>query len=147
LRFWDTSAVIPLISEEATPDVLNDLLREDRETSAWWGTWPECAVAISRFKRESIFDEESEEKARAALDTLAADWTEIEPTDDILLSVSLLSQDHPLKTADMLQLAAALRRCEGATSDAEFVCPDDRLRQAAWDEGFSVLHGEEVVGR
>lgn len=131
--------MIPLISEESTSDVVDDLLREDREISLWWGTWVECAVAISRLKREGNLDEESEGEARAALDGLAADWTEIEPTDDIRLSAAILSQDHPLKTADALQLAAALRWCGGDVGSSGSVCLDDRLRKAAQDEGFVVL--------
>lgn len=143
MRFWDSSAVVPLIFREPTSGSINDLLSEDVDLTVWWGTWAECAVTISRLKREGVLDERSERETRVALDGLASDWTEIEPTNDIRLSVAVLSQDHPLKTADMLQLAAALRWCEGETSDAEFVCLDDRLRRAARDEGFQVLPGEE----
>ena len=138
--------MIPLISEESTSDVVGDLLRGDPEMSQWWGTWFECAVAISRLKREGNLDEGSEGEARAALDGLAADWTEIEPTDDVRLSAAILSQDHPLKTADALQLAAALRWCEGDTNAAEFVCLDNRLRNAAKSEGFVVLPELVEVG-
>ena len=121
--------------------MINDLLSEDANLTVWWGTWAECAVTVSRLKREGALDEESERETRAALDGLASDWTEIEPTYDIRLSVAVLSQDYPLKTADMLQLAAALRWCDGDTSGAEFVCLDVHLRRAAEDEGFSVLPG------
>lgn len=110
----------------------------------WWGTWAECAVTISRLRRDGDLDEESERETRAALDGLAADWTEIEPTADMRLLAALLSKGHPLKTADALQLAAALRCCEGNTNGAGFVCPDDRLRSAARDEGFQVLPAEEA---
>ena len=138
--------MIPLISEESISDVVDDLPREDREISLWWGPWVECAVAISRLKREGNLDERSEGEARAALDGLAADWMEIEPTDAIRLSAAVLSQDHPLKTADALQLAAALRWCGGDTSGAGFVCLDERLRKAARDEGFVVLPESLEIG-
>lgn len=118
---------------------MNTLLQEDGDMVVWWGTWAECAVAISRLRREGILDEESEQETRAALDELATDWTEIDPEDDVRLLASLLSKDHPLKTADGLQLAAALRWCEGDTASASLVCLDDRLRRAALDEGFDVL--------
>jgi uncharacterized protein len=143
LKFWDSSAVIPLIFEESMSEPLDVLLTEDIEIAVWWGTWAECAVTISRLKRDGDLDEEYEQETRAALDGLAVDWTEIEPTDDMRLLASLLSKDHPLKTADALQLAAGLRWCEGDTSGRHFVCLDDRLRRAAWDEGFQVLPGEE----
>ena len=105
----------------------------------WWGTWPECAVAISRLRREGRLEDETEEETRVALDQLAEDWAEVRPTEEVRLLAVLLSKDRPLKTADTLQLAAALRGCEGDASGEGFVCLDGRLRQAASDEGFLVL--------
>lgn len=131
--------MIPLVSEETTSDVLNGLLREDRDIAVWWGTWPECAVAISRLEREGNLDAASASEARAALEALAETWAEVRPTDDIRLTASLLSQNHPLKAADALQLAAALRWCEGEPADHGFCCLDRRLRRVAVDEGFRVL--------
>ena len=90
-----------------------------------------------------IFTEATSEKmtnlARVVLDDLAADWAEVDPENDMRLLASLLSKDHPLKTADALQLAAALRWCEGDTVGAGFVCLDKRLRHAAQAEGFEIL--------
>jgi hypothetical protein len=77
--------------------------------AVWWGTWAECAVTISRLKRDGHLNEESERETRVALDGLTADWAEIEPEDDMRLLAALLSKDYPLKTADALQLAAAVR--------------------------------------
>ena len=105
----------------------------------WWGTWAECAVAVSRLKRERGFRDETEDDARARLDQLAEDWHEIEPSEVLRFLAMIVSRDHHLKAADCLQLAAALRWCGGETGDADFVCLDTRLRQAAQDEGFSVL--------
>lgn len=109
----------------------------------WWGTWTECAIAISRLKREGSWGEEYEEETRAALDGLAASWLEVEPTNELRLLAMLVSKIYPLKAADCLQLAAALRWCEGDTEGAGFVCLDNRLRQAAEDEGFEVLPESE----
>ncbi len=90
--------------------------------------------------------ENAEEETRALLDVLAAHWTEVRPEDDLRLLAALLSKDHPLKTADALQLAAALRWCEGNASGTGFVCLDDQLRQAAQGEGFDVLPGPAEEG-
>jgi predicted nucleic acid-binding protein len=120
-------------------ELLDQILTGDTEIAVWWGTWAERAVTISRLGRDGTLDEESEQVTRAALDGLAAGWTEIDPTDGLRLLASLLSKDHPLETADALQLAAALRWAEGDTSSAGFVFLDDRLRRAAEDEGFRVL--------
>lgn len=84
-------------------------------------------------------NEETEGEARSRLDLLADTWRETRPYDDLRLLASLLSRDHPLKAADALQLAAALRWCEGNTRGAGFVCLDNQLRRAASEEGFDVL--------
>ena len=131
--------MMPLISEEPTSDAISNLLREDQGIAAWWGTLVECSVAISRRVREDIFDEDDEATVRTALRLFAESWTEVEPADEIRLSAAILSRDHPLKAADALQLAAAIRWCEGDTSGADFVCLDNRLRRAALDEGFEIL--------
>jgi predicted nucleic acid-binding protein len=131
--------VIPLIFDEPTSPVLNELLMQDTDMVVWWGTWIECSVTVSRLGREEQLDENGQEETRAALDDLAADWLEIEPTDELRLLTMLVSRDHPLKAADALQLAAALRWCEGNTDGAVFVCLDNRLRRAVEDEGFNVL--------
>ena len=103
----------------------------------------ECSLAISRLRRENKRTEAGEERTRATLDRLSADWIEVEPTDELRLLTMLVSRDHPLKAADALQLAAALRWYEGSADGAVFVCLDDRLRRAAEDEGFDVLPERE----
>ncbi len=134
--------LLPLISEEVNSSIATSLLQEDGDVTVWWGTWSECAVAISRIRREGGLDEEREEMARDILDILAEAWIEIRPEDDLRLLSTLLSKYHPLKAADCFQLAAALRWCEGYTNGAGFVCLDDRLHAAAVAEGFDVLPGQ-----
>lgn len=121
--------MLPLISEETFSDVVAGFLREDDEIVVWWGTWIECSVAISRLRRENSLDEAGEEETRAAVDRLAGNWVERRPTDDTRLLAMLVSKRHPLKAADTLQIAAALRWCEGETDGTAFVCL----------EGFDVL--------
>jgi predicted nucleic acid-binding protein len=96
-------------------------------------------VAISRISREGSLDEENEEEARALLALLSEDWREVQPTDEVRSLAALISQRHPLKAANALQLAAAFIWRESTDEDSEFVCLDDRLRPTASDEGFEVL--------
>ena len=131
--------MLPLVFDEYSSDTLADLLREDADVTVWWGTRAECSVATSRLRREGGLDEGGEESTRDVLDVLAETWIEIRPTDDLRLLATLVSKYHPLRTADCFQFAAALRWCEGETRDAGFVCLDDRLRNAAKNEGFVVL--------
>lgn len=46
---------------------------------------------------------------------------------------------HPLRAADALQLAAALVWSRGQVAGHHFVCLDQRFREAARREGFTVL--------
>jgi len=139
VRFWDSSALLPLVSEEVYSGIVANILREDGEIAVWWGAWIECSVAISRLRREGQLDEAGEEEARAALDRMAGNWVERRRNDDTRLLAMLVSKYHPLKAADALQMAAVLRWCEGEARGTGFVCLDDRLRRAARDEGFDVL--------
>lgn len=135
--------MVPLVVREAASSTVSDLLRRDGEMAVWWGTWVECAIAVSRLRREGRLNEETEEEARVRIEHLADSWFEIRPEDDLRLLAALLSENHPLKAADALQLAAALRWCEGSTTGVSFVCLDEQLRRAARDEGFSVLPESE----
>ena len=128
----------PIFRESASESVAN-LVRGDGDIAVWWETWAECAVAVSRQKRERGFDDKTEEAARARLDRLAEDWYEVEPAGNLRLLAMIVSRDHHLKAADCLQLASAPRWCEGNTTDAEFASLDDQLRRAAQDEGFGLL--------
>lgn len=130
--------MLPLIFREEASERVADLLRDDGDIAVWWGTWVECAVAISRLKREKELDDETEDNARARLERLAEDWYEIEPTGDLRLLAMIVSRDHHLKAADCLQLAPVLRWCEGDPGGAGFACLDDQLRRAAREEGFDV---------
>lgn len=143
MRFWDSSALLPLLSEEKFSEIVTSLLKEDVDTTVWWGTWVECMVAISCLKRENRLTETAEEEARANLDELSAGWQEVEPNRELRLLASLVSKAHPLKAADCFQLAAALRWCEGNTNGANFICLDNQLRRAAEDEGFDLLPESE----
>ena len=144
MRFWDSSALLPLIVRETTSDKVAELLQDDSAVSVWWGTWIECSVSVSRLRREGKLSEQNEGQARTRLDRLATGWNEVPPTNNLRTLASLLSRDHPLKAADALQLAAALRWCEGDTIGAGLVCLDNQLRRAASDEGFDVLPEESV---
>lgn len=137
MKFWDTSTVVPLIVEEPMSGPMKALLRGDSEIAVWWATWVECVSAMSRKSRES--GDEAVERSREKLRMLAEGWVEIQPTPRLRSLAGRLLAVHPLRAADALQLAAALRWCQGEPEGREFVSLDERLREAAKKEGFSVL--------
>ena len=50
----------------------------------------------------------------------------------------MLLMVHSFRAAYALQLAATLLWTEDTTSEAEFVCLDQNLREAAMKEGFTL---------
>jgi len=139
VRFWDASALVPLLVADSTTEAARDLLREDPSIVAWWGTRVECGSALARVGREAR--EEIARSGRAHLDVLWRGVLEVEPTDRLRELALRLLAVHPLRAADSLQLAAALAWREGEPRGASFVCLDERLGKAALAEGFQVLPG------
>jgi predicted nucleic acid-binding protein len=140
VRYWDTSAVVPLLLEQEETDTVMRLLSEDPEMAAWWGTAVECASAAARLRREERLTVAEEERVLERVATLRASWLEVLASEDVREHAVRLLRVHSLKAADALQLAAA-RVWAGAGSGAELVTYDERLALAARLEGFRVLPG------
>jgi len=139
VRFWDSSAIIPLCVKEPASEGVKNLAKTDEDIVVWWTTRVECISAMARRRREGMLPIPAERQARAALTALAGEWSEIQPTEFVRHRAERLLMVHSLRTADALQLAAALLWTEEATSGAEFVCLDQNLREAAMKEGFTIL--------
>jgi predicted nucleic acid-binding protein len=138
MRFWDSSAVVPLLLDEELSRSVSAEYRRDPEMVAWWGTSIECASAIARRERDGINDGRTTSAAIERLDVLAAAWLEMQPSAPIRRTAIRLIRVHPLRAGDALQLAAALTAGEGDPSSLTFVTLDDRLAQAAAREGFPI---------
>lgn len=138
MRFWDSSALVPLLSEEEVTAVLRDLYLADPGVIAWWGTPVECASAVARLEREGRLSPREATHSFERLDALSRHWHRVEPVEAVLETARRLLRVHPLRAADSLQLAAAVLASEGRPSTLEFVCLDDRLVTAAQREGFLV---------
>jgi predicted nucleic acid-binding protein len=136
VKFWDTSAVVPLLVDEDRTDLAIDKARQDPEFAVWWGTAVECASALARLEREGA-PADRVAAAFARLDALAEAWTEVEPSDEVRQTARRLLRVHPLRAADALQLAAAWIAAERRPPTLEVVTFDDRVRLAALKEGFA----------
>ena len=139
MRFWDSSAVLPLCLEEPPSGRLRELATEDSHLVAWWGTVVECTSAIARLRREGFLDTAQEQRVAFVLHAVVAEWTEIQPSEELRRSSIRLLRHHPLRAADALQLAAADLWAAGRPEGNAFICIDRRLRDAALLEGFVVL--------
>jgi uncharacterized protein len=136
MRFWDSSAIVPLLVVEPQRDALLALLADDAAVLAWWGTRVECTAAIARREREGALAVSDASAALARLRGLAEGWQEVVPSEPVRVVAERLLRVHPLRTADSLQLAAAIVAAEHEPRSLEFVSLDARLNEAASREGF-----------
>ena len=139
VRFWDASAIIPLLADEPTREQLLELLEADPDVLAWWGTPVEIASALARREREQLLTADEVEAALESARALAESWHEIVPSATVRRTAERLLRVHALRAADSLQLAAALIAANHDPTTLEIVCLDARLATAARREGFKVL--------
>jgi predicted nucleic acid-binding protein len=139
VRFWDASAIVPLLVAEPASDGVLKLLEADPELLVWWGTPVECVSALARREREGALAPAAVTQAVERLRAVAAAWQEILPGDLVRAAAQRLLRVHPLRAADALQLAAAVVAAEHDAASLPFVCLDERLGEAAAREGFPVL--------
>ena len=139
MRFWDTSALVPLLLEQEASATVRGFLDEDRAMAAWWGTPVECASVAARLRRAGSLSVTDEQEVLRLLGTLRASWLEILPSDEVRDEAMRLLRVHALRAADALQLAAAALLAGGGRSEVALVTFDERLALAARLEGFEVL--------
>lgn len=139
MRYWDTSAILPLIVDEPVRERMLELYQQDPQIIAWWATPVEMASAVARREREGRISAEQADGALKAAKRLAAAWHEVLPSDAVRRTAERLLRVHPLRSADSLQLAAALIAANHDPATLEMVCFDSRLTGAARREGFAVL--------
>jgi uncharacterized protein len=138
MRYWDASAIVPLLVQEPRTNDSRTALAEDAGIVTWWGTQIECTSAIARLERAASLTPRQASQAIEVLRALASGWNEILPVEAVQETACRLLRVHSLRAADAMQLAAATIMAGGRTAQAEFLVFDDRLREAASREGFLV---------
>lgn len=138
MRFWDSSAIVPLIVTEASTEGMLESAAQDPVMCVWWATEIECASALSRLEREGAVADGAMAAALERLDRLAESWNEVHPTSALRGTARRLLRVHALRGADSLQLAAAVIASEGLPASLNIVTLDERLASAARREGFLV---------
>ena len=139
MRFWDASAIVPLLMTEPSTKHLQASAAKDPAMLVWWGTEVECASAIARLEREDALDEPAVTQAFKRLRQLAAAWHDVDPNDAVREAAVRFLRVHPLRAAGALQLAAAFVAAERRPASLEVVTLDDRLAVAARKEGFALV--------
>ena len=139
MRFWDTSAIIPLfISEQGTARA-KSWYREDPEVIVWTLTRVELFSALARRRREEPAAASRLLAVRKDLIRAWAQWSEVTAIDIVRRHAERIVESHAVRAADALQLGAAVLAAEDNPAGLEFVTFDGNLAGAAEREGFAVL--------
>lgn len=139
MRYWDSSALVPLLVRQEAAGRMMRLLADEGALTVWWGTRGECDSAIVRLERDGFLPAQGAQQAFGRLDDLAAQWHEVQPVDILRETARRILRLHNLRAAGALQLAAALLAAEQRAWTSEFVCLNERLALAAAREGFIVV--------
>ncbi|MCI0633521.1 MAG: type II toxin-antitoxin system VapC family toxin [Actinobacteria bacterium] len=139
MRFWDSSALVPVIVAEPTSAPMRELASDGTELLVWWATPIECASAVARREREGVLTADGVREAVVTLEELSEVWFEVPPRDGLRDDARRLVRIHELKAADAFQLAAARAASEATPETLPFVTLDGRLTVAAQREGFPVV--------
>ncbi|MGH9293060.1 MAG: type II toxin-antitoxin system VapC family toxin [Acidimicrobiales bacterium] len=143
MRFWDSSAVVPLLVEQDATVTMERRLAQDGGMAAWWATPIECSSALARLERAGVLAFDEMEVAASRLDAMAEAWDEVQPSEPVRRAALRLLRVHPLRAADAMQAAAAIVMAEHDPSSLEVVCLDGRLTETLRREGFRV-RGEDL---
>jgi hypothetical protein len=139
MRFWDSSALVPLLVTEPVSLAVRAAFEDDPGVVVWWATMAECVSALARLEREGSLAPSSIGEAIHRLDMLAGSWQEVQPVGAVRQVAIRLLRVHPLRAADAMQLAAAILAAEDQPATLTFVTLDARLATSAEREGFVVV--------
>lgn len=139
MRFWDSSAVVPLVVTQAESAQTDEWLSEDGDVVLWTLTPTEVVCAIRRLVREGAISEKVAEDAEARSEELIAASHLVVDVETVKAQAGRLLRLHALRAADALQLAAAIEWAGGHPAKRILHTLDERLGRAAGREGFAVI--------
>jgi len=138
VKFWDSSALVPLLVEEARSAACRQLYRSSPSVSVWVLTRTEILSALHRRTRAEQLTSKDLKRAVHRLELLQKRWREVDCVVEVRDRAERLVASHPLHAADSLQLGAALVLAQDRPRGRFFVTADRILAEAAEREGFSV---------
>lgn len=139
MRFWDSSALVPLIVEEEASRWCRDLRRSDPRVAIWTLTRTEVVASLRRRERSGEIRAREVAASLRRLDLLERECEEVEDVPAVRFRAEAVLARHPLRAADSLQLGAALLLVDDKPRRRSFVTADRILAAAADAEGFEVL--------
>jgi len=138
MKFWDSSAVVPLVVEEASSPWAREQLKGDRLAIIWSLSPVEVRSALARRRRDGVLSMPDFREARSRAEQLFGSVTQVVALEIVRDRALRLLDLHDLRSADAFQLAAALVASGERPAALAFVTLDLRLAEAAEREGFPV---------
>ncbi len=139
MRFWDTSALIPIVVAERATSRVERWLREDPDVVVWTLTRVELLSALARRRRNEPGAARFLLAARREILVAWQHWSEVTAVEIVRRYAERIVETHPVRAADALQIGAALVAAEDDPAALDFVTLDQQQAAAAEREGFHVL--------
>jgi hypothetical protein len=144
MKFWDSSALVPLIVDEDETDYCLKILSEDQEMLIWCLSRVEVVSALCRRLREGKLSEPDFQESKKRLNEFIERAYEVKAIEKVRHRAMRLLEVHPpLRAADACQLSSALVATQEDPDRLAIISFDQRLKNAASKEGFSVNPGKE----
>ena len=128
MRYWDASALVPLLVAERDTELVRSWLSDDDRIVTWAWTRTEIVGAVERRTREGSLSRSQRREVLRRLDAFARSWDEVTDVLAVRSRANALLARHPLRPADAGQLGAALLVQEQIAGVLDFVCLDRRGR-------------------
>ena len=138
MRFWDSSAVVPLLIEQDPSSRAAAWVARDDAMVVWTLTPVEVVSALRRLVRDQTLDEAIARAAEVRMEEIVRTCHVIIDVEPVKSLATRLLRLHALRAADALQLGAALHWTEGHPQGRTLHTLDSRLALAAQREGFVV---------
>ncbi len=141
MKFWDTSALVPLVVDEPATPAMRHLLSSDRHVVVWILTGVELLSTLARISRMSAELADVLPGVRLEVMELFKRCAAVTDVDAVRRRAERLVGVHPLSAADAMQLGAALIASADRPDTLDFVTLDQALARCAQLEGFRVVSG------
>lgn len=138
MRFWDSSAVVPLLVEQDASARAAVWVAADDTIVLWTLTPVEVTSALRRLVRETAIGEEAARLAEARMEEIVRACHVVVDIEPVKSLATRLLRLHTLRAFVALQLGAALHWAEGNPQGRTLYTLDNRLALAAQREGFLV---------
>jgi predicted nucleic acid-binding protein len=139
VRFWDSSAVVPLLVAQASSAQTDRWIGDDGQVALWTLTPIEVSSAVRRLARDGTISERQADQAERRTDELVRASHVVVDVEAVKSRAARLLRLHVLRAADALQLGAALEWATGHPTGRIVHTLDARLAVAARREGFDVV--------